>query len=599
MSFGTAEPALKDVLDGIANGQIQLPDFQRGWVWDDGHIKSLIASLTLSYPIGAVMFLEAGGVPFRPRLFAGVILSPAPSPRTLVLDGQQRLTSMYLALRSGRPVPTRNEKGSEVNRLYFLDMAKCLDVTLDREDAVLSVPESLTVTSNFGRKLILDVSTPDQQYRQRLFPGALLFDMSGFMTWESGFTKYHNFNAEAMQFMQQFRNEIWLRFQQFKVPVIELKQDTPREAVCQVFEKVNTRGVVLTIFELMTAIFAAYNFNLRDDWEHRRKRMTAKHDVLKAVDGTSFLMSVTLLVSYLNNHVNGTPVGCKRGDVLKLSLDEFKQVEAKVERGFMRAAELLAEEKIFDDQSLPYATQLIPLSAICAYMDGRSKNCTNNISVKTKLLRWYWNGVLGEVYGGASENRFAMDIQDVVSWVDGGDEPRTIRDANFSPTRMLSLHGRHAAAYKGLTALLMKHGAKDLVSGTPIDINTYFNNAIDIHHVFPRAWCEKQKLPKEKWNSVINKTPLAASTNKFIGGDAPSKYVVRIQKSKQVPGPTLEVLLKSHAIPVKPLKEDDFDGFLRLRAALLLNLVEDAMGKVVLGRDSQETINVFGGAITR
>ena len=168
----------------------------------------------------------------------------------------------------------------------------------------------------------------------------------------------------------------------------------------------------------------------------------------------------------------------------------------------MRAAELLAEEKIFDDQSLPYATQLIPLSAICAYMDGRSKNCTNNISVKTKLLRWYWSGVLGEVYGGASENRFAMDIQDVVSWVDGGDEPRTIRDANFSPTRMLSLHGRHVAAYKGLTALLMKHGAKDLVSGTPIDINTYFNNAIDIHHVFPRAWCEKQKLPKEKWNTT-------------------------------------------------------------------------------------------------
>ncbi|WP_455227037.1 DUF262 domain-containing protein [Lautropia mirabilis] len=66
MSFGTAEPALKDVLDGIANGQIQLPDFQRGWVWDDGHIKSLIASLTLSYPIGAVMFLEVGVCHFVP-----------------------------------------------------------------------------------------------------------------------------------------------------------------------------------------------------------------------------------------------------------------------------------------------------------------------------------------------------------------------------------------------------------------------------------------------------------------------------------------------------------------------------------------------------
>ena len=90
MSFRTAEPALKDVLDNISKGEIQLPDFQRGWVWDDSHIKSLIASLSLSYPIGAVMLLEAGGVPFKPRLFEGVLLQPAPKPKFFVLDGQQR-----------------------------------------------------------------------------------------------------------------------------------------------------------------------------------------------------------------------------------------------------------------------------------------------------------------------------------------------------------------------------------------------------------------------------------------------------------------------------------------------------------------------------
>jgi hypothetical protein len=222
-----------------------------------------------------------------------------------------------------------------------------------------------------------------------------------------------------------------------------------------------------------------------------------------------------------------------------------------------------------------------------------------NISVKQKLLRWYWSGVLGEVYGGASENRFAMDIQDVVSWVEGGDEPHTIRDAILTPIRMLSLHGRHTAAYKGLSALLMKNGAQDIVSGTSIDINTYFNNAIDIHHVFPRAWCEKHKLPKEKCNSAINKTPLAAGTNRFIGGEAPSKYLARIQKSKQVPAATLKGLVKSHAIPVESLRSDDFDGFLRLRAALLLNLVEKAMGKDVVGRDSQEAVSAFGGALPR
>ncbi|WP_186136292.1 DUF262 domain-containing protein [Burkholderia gladioli] len=594
MSFRTAEPALKDVLDGIAAGQIQLPDFQRGWVWDDNHIRSLIASLSLSYPIGAVMFLEAGGVPFKPRLFAGVHLQPAPKPKTLVLDGQQRLTSMYLSLRSGQPVPTRTEKGADISRLYFLDMAKCLDPDADREEAVISVPETQQITTDFGRKVELDVSTPDLQYAQRIFPVALLFDIQGFMIWESGFSAHHQFDAETMQFMQKFRNEIWLRFQQFKVPAIELTQDTPREAVCQVFEKVNTGGVTLTVFELMTATFAADEFNLRDDWDARCERLTAKHDVLEAVDGTSFLTAITLLASYRRHLAQKTAVSCKRADVLKLNLGDFKALEAALELGFKRAAELLAEEKIFDERGLPYATQLVPLAAICAQLGDR----TTLHSVKQSLLRWYWSGVLGELYGGANETRFAMDIQDVVAWIDGGAEPRTVRDANFAPTRLLSLQSCLAAAYKGLATLLMKHGGRDFVSGTPIDLNTYFNNAIDIHHIFPRAWCEKQKLPKDKWNSVVNKAPLAAGTNRFISGDAPSVYLGRIEKAKQVPPHSLDEFLVSHVIPAPVLRADDFDAFIRLRAGALLNLIEQATGKAVSGRDSEDTVKAFGGALT-
>lgn len=594
MSFRTAEPALKDVLDGITVGQIQLPDFQRGWVWDDNHIRSLIASLSLSYPIGAVMFLEAGGTPFKARLFAGVHLQPAPKPKILVLDGQQRLTSMYLALRSGAAVPTRTEKGVDIRRVYFLDMAKCLDPEADREEAVISVPETLQVTSDFGRKVDLDVSTPELQHAQRLFPVALLFDIEGFMAWESGFSAHYQFGADAMQFMQKFRNEIWLRFQQFKLPAIELTQDTPREAVCQVFEKVNTGGVTLTVFELMTATFAADEFNLREDWEARHERLTAKHDVLEALDGTSLLTAVTLLASYRRHLRENSAVSCKRADVLRLPLPDFKALEAALEQGFKRAAELLAEEKIFDDRSLPYATQLIPLAAICAQLGDRA----TQHGIKQHLLRWYWSGVLGELYGGANETRFAMDMQDVIAWMDGGAEPRTIRDANFAPTRLLSLQSRLSAAYKGLAALLMKHGGRDFVSGTPIDLNTYFNNAIDIHHIFPRAWCEKQELPKEKWNSVINKAPLAAGTNRFISGDAPSVYLGRIQRAKQVPPHSLDEFLASHVIPVPALRADDFDAFIRLRAAALLSLIEKATGKSVSGRDSEDTVKAFGGALT-
>ena len=205
---------------------------------------------------------------------------------------------------------------------------------------------------------------------------------------------------------------------------------------------------------------------------------------------------------------------------------------------------------------------------------------------------------MGELYGGANETRFAMDMQDVVAWIDGGAEPRTVRDANFAPARLLSLQSRLAAAYKGLGALLMKHGGRDFISGTPIDLNSYFNNAIDIHHIFPRAWCEKKTLPREKWNSVINKAPLAAGTNRFISGDAPSVYLGRIQKAKEVNPASLDEFLASHIIPVPQLRGDDFEGFIRLRAVALLNLIEHATGKAVPGRDSEETIKAFGGALT-
>ena len=547
MSFRTAEPALKDVLEAIAKGEMQLPDFQRGWVWDDMHIKSLIASLSLSYPIGAVMFLEAGGVPFKPRLFEGVSLQPAPNPRMLVLDGQQRLTSMYLSLRSGKPVKTRTEKGTDILRVYFLDMAKCLDPAEDREDAIISVPESLQVTSDFGRKVDLDLSTAAFQYKNRMFPIALMFD------------------TDAMMFLMRFDGEIWLRFQQFKVPAIELTQDTPREAVCQVFEKVNTGGVTLTVFELMTATFAADSFNLREDWDARIERLTTKHDVLTAVDGTSFLTAVTLLASYERHLLTKSSVSCKRSDVLRLELADFIKLQSRVEEGYKKAAELLAEEKIFDARSLPYATQLIPLATICASLKAQ----ITLHGVKQKLLQWFWCGVFGELYGGANETRFGIDLPDVVQWVNGGPEPRTVRDASFAPTRLLTLQSRLAAAYKGLAALLMKHGSMDFISGTPIDINTYFNNAIDIHHIFPRAWCETKKHPREKWNSVVNKAPLAAGTNRFI--------------------------LLSHAIPVAELRKDLFDSFIRLRASALLDLIKDATGKAVSGRDSDETIKAFGG----
>lgn len=106
-TFRTDEPHLHELLGEVHKGQIQLPDFQRGWVWDDDHIRALIASVSLSYPIGAVMLLETGGegVRFKPRTFEGVELPGPVAPLRLALDGQQRLEKPWA---NSAPASCRN-----------------------------------------------------------------------------------------------------------------------------------------------------------------------------------------------------------------------------------------------------------------------------------------------------------------------------------------------------------------------------------------------------------------------------------------------------------------------------------------------------------
>ncbi len=591
-TFETKEPMLHELLEHIHKGTVQLPDFQRGWVWDDDHIRSLLASISLSYPIGAVMVLETGGegVRFKPRVVEGVKLPSPVEPQKLILDGQQRLTSLYLAIRSGRPVPTRTEKGKDIERFYYIDMAKALDPEVDRVDAVESVPADRIVRANFGKE-VLDLSSQEKEWEAEKVPVRIFFDHKEFAIWKNGYLKHHGLDSDKFDLLTRFEQEIHFRFQQYKLPIIELLRATPKDAVCQVFEKVNTGGVSLTVFELVTATFAADDFSLRDDWEARHKRF-AERSLLPGVAATDFLTAVTLLSSY--RKVEGktrSAVSCKRADVLRLTLEEYRAHADPIEKGFERAEKLLARERVYARRNLPYTTQLIPLAAICSVLSDRFEQD----AVKGKLARWYWSGVFGELYGGATETRFAFDLPEVVAWIAGGSEPRTVRDANFAPTRLLSLQSRQSAAYKGIAALLLQAGSRDFVNGDTIELTTYFDHAVDIHHIFPRKYCQDQGLPRAKWNSAVNKAPLTARTNRAIGGKAPSKYIAAIDADL---GPSkVDGILQTHLIEPELLRSDDFDTFIRQRATGLLERIEDAMGKAVQGRDAEETVEAFGAPL--
>lgn len=580
--FVSGDLPLSQLLDQAHSGTLQLPDFQRGWVWDDNHISSLLASVSLSYPIGAVMTLRTGNpdVKFKPRLLEGVVLPAEIPPEFLLLDGQQRATSLYQALRSGKPVNTRDARRNEMARRYFAHIPTCIDPNADREDAIVSVPADGLVAT-FRGEITLDVSTTAKQIEAQMFPLEIILDRTATGVWQM---EYIQGDMDRFQIWMKFNSAVVVPFTEYSVPIIELTRATPKEAVCQVFEKVNTGGVSLTVFELLTATYAADDMNLRDDWAKRRAEFDA-FELLTDFKATDFLQILTLLATRDRRERRlaaggGEPapaVSCKRRDVLRLDIADYQRLADLASAALPRVVRFLHGERVFTARDLPYSTQLVPLAAIMAALGDRA----DSHGVTQKLRQWYWCGVFGEMYGGSTETRFAYDLQDVIAWVNGGEEPRTVRESQFQAERLLSLRTRNSAAYKGLFAQQMKRGGRDFRTGSTIDLHAYVDDAVDVHHIFPKRWGAENGIPESIVNSIVNKTSIDARTNRRVGGNAPSRYLDRIEANEQIDTEDLDAILRSHDIDPLALRRDDFPAFFTSRFERLIKQIEDATGKPV------------------
>ena len=576
-TFDSTKRPLQDFLKEIATGKMQLPDFQRGWVWDDDRIRSLLASLSASFPIGAIMTLETGSkdVRFKPRPVQGADPAVAEvDPEILILDGQQRLTSLYQSLMGSEAVRTKDLKGKKVERWYYIDMKLAVAAESDREESVRSVPETRLVKA-FGGEVTLDLTSPEREFAEDLFPAQKIFDSA---EWRQGYSEHWRFDADKMRLFNEFERVVIKRFEQYHLPVITLGKETPKEAVCLVFEKVNTGGVALTVFDLVTASFAAENFQLRDDWSAREKRLKGAHLVLRGLQSDDFLQVLSLLVTQARAN---RAIGCKRRDILRLEVADYEEWADRAEKGFVDAARFLHSQKIFTSRDVPYRTQLVPLTAILVTLGDQGEND----GARRAIARWFWCGVLGELYGGATETRFARDLPEVVALVRGkAKDTLTIQDGNFQPNRLLTLRTRNSAAYKGIHALLMRDGSEDFRTAAPIEAQTFFDDKIDIHHIFPKAWCQKNGIESNSFDSIINKTGLSARTNRMIGGRAPSKYLPRLEQDAGIEPARMNEILSTHGIMAETLRADDYEGFFAQRAELLLQRIESVMGKQI-GRE--------------
>ena len=190
----------------------------------------------------------------------GVKLDNEVKPDLLILDGQQRLTSLYQTIVTNEIVTTRNERNYEIKRWYYIDMIKAMDVNYDLEEAIISLNEKKQITEDFGRRIVLDLTKKEFEFENLMYPVCMIDEYS---VWRREFNEYWQYDREKSMFWDKFEATIINNFHQYMLPVIILKKENPKEAVCQVFEKVNTGGVSLNVFELLTATFAAEEFDLK------------------------------------------------------------------------------------------------------------------------------------------------------------------------------------------------------------------------------------------------------------------------------------------------------------------------------------------------
>jgi len=238
-------------------------------------------------------------------------------------------------------------------------MVKAMDSNFDLEEAIISINENKQVTENIGRNIVLDLSKEEFEYKNLMYPICMVDEYS---LWRREFNKYWKHDSVKSEFWDDFEDKIINSFNKYMLPVIIMKKENKKEAVCQVFEKVNTGGVSLTVFELLTATFASDDFDLKQDWLEIKEGFQ-KMKLLSNVGNTELIQAITLLSTYSEKMIkvkSNAPgeelpaVSCKRKDMLNLSLLNYKTYKDSIVQGYFRASKILLENHIFNARDLPY-----------------------------------------------------------------------------------------------------------------------------------------------------------------------------------------------------------------------------------------------------
>ena len=529
---------LKELLADIHSRNMVLPDFQRDFVWDPWMTQELVVSIANNFPAGSLLRVrDTRGEFFAPREFQGA--PTLSTPHTfLVLDGQQRLTSLYQAF-----------YGVGDHR-YYLDLNKLLD-DAPFEESIFHLRTWL--------KRVGSLDDFEVQASERIVPLSVLKDgASGFSDWVRKVGRLLPDQRDELEdrLSEKAIEKRWIQaIDDYKFPVVTLAETTTTEALCTIFETLNRTGVKLSVFELLTARFWPKGIKLRELWDSAK----AENQLLVDFDVDAYYLLQAIAICSRKSP------SCKKSDVLDLTADNIREWWPKVVDGMVDGLTILRDDcKVVLPKWLPYGPMLVTFAATLAKAETRKTPLAG--ANREKLKRWFWCCVFGGKYESAANSQTAKDFGEILEWFGGGTEPESVSTLRFDPNALHDVGPAQRALYRGVICLILGNGARDFHTQAVITANLMIEQGIDDHHIFPDDFLKSSGVDlARKRNCVLNRTLIDASTNRTISNRAPSDYLKQIKDTEGFP---FDAVLESHCLPVgddSPFWRDDYEAFLTLR----------------------------------
>ncbi|WP_118194685.1 DUF262 domain-containing protein [Albibacterium indicum] len=531
------------LLNEIETGQIKIPQFQRQFVWDLGLSARLIDSILKGYPIGTFIYWRTNE---RLRSVRNVGNIHLPDPKegefvNYVLDGQQRITSLFAALK-GEIIERENGKKEDYSNIY-------IDLTANDD-------ESIAIIDIIGKEENSVIKLTDLLFKKAL-------------------EIYNYYPEEFHENIDRYKGII----QAYQFKGIDLK-DAEIDIATEVFTRLNVGGKDLSLFEIMVAktYDPSRNFDLYDKFQELLEALEpAKYNTISSANMLQF---ISLLISK----------ECKRKVILRLDKKEFIDKWDDAVKAIKSAVEFFRSYGIPVSKLLPYNTLIVPF----AYFFHHHPN--NPTGEKLKLLiDFFWRVSIGFRYSSSVESKLVQDI-DKIDKILNEEHPRYEWSVDYS-SDFIKEKGYFATGrsfIKAILCLYAKHRPKSFDNHLDVNIdNSWLKIATskNYHHFFPKSYMRKNQPQWEssQVNHIANITIVDDFLNKNkIRAKAPSDYMKVFQTQNEFLNETMETHMIND-LETFGIWDDDYTKFFEKR----IEAISVELKRYIIPQRSNEPLEYY------